>query len=445
MSDAEFEQSAPAPSAATVRQVTVAGPQLPSSGEFQPANALRLAHTIDLRQNRIVQLAGMLSAAIISTLIAGLWFGQFSKTETARGMVASSRGFSRLDAPKAGFIKQVFVNQGDRVEAGTPVYLLGLGEANSGGDSAVAAEIRALTESRADHLSEIDRDAAFVAKAREQQNAMAKDEKDLNSALDTQEKSVQQALTQAGQKLQRIRQFVKQGYATRDVEDSYERSYFDYERQMTEIKVKRVEYKRQSSEKQRELFSLLADKDTQMTNAKIAINSIDARIGRLKTESALEIQAQSAGQVLAVAGKVGDSVEAGQFVAAVGDDNAEPLIVLDAPARATGLVKVGQKVVLKYDAFPFKTFGIQHGVVTSISSSAVRAPATEGDRGLDPRPVTRQSLYRIEVRPDSNDIEAYGEKKKITIGSTLSADIIIEKRRLIDWVLDPIRAMQGRT
>ena len=240
MSDAEFEQSAPAPSAATVRQVTVAGPQLPSSGEFQPANALRLAHTIDLRQNRIVQLAGMLSAAIISTLIAGLWFGQFSKTETARGMVASSRGFSRLDAPKAGFIKQVFVNQGDRVEAGTPVYLLGLGEANSGGDSAVAAEIRALTESRADHLSEIDRDAAFVAKAREQQNAMAKDEKDLNSALDTQEKSVQQALTQAGQKLQRIRQFVKQGYATRDVEDSYERSYFDYERQMTEIKVKRV-------------------------------------------------------------------------------------------------------------------------------------------------------------------------------------------------------------
>jgi membrane fusion protein len=102
-------------------------------------------------------------------------------------------------------------------------------------------------------------------------------------------------------------------------------------------------------------------------------------------------------------------------------------------------------VVLKYDAFPFKTFGIQHGTITSISSSAVRAPATEGDRGLDPRPVSRQSLYRIEVRPDSDEIEAYGEKKKITMGSTLSADIIIEKRRLIDWILDPIRAMRGRT
>eukprot|EP01035_Chromulina_nebulosa_P036690 gene36690-49451_t len=81
-----------------------------------------------------------------------------------------------------------------------------------------------------------------------------------------------------------------------------------------------------------------------------------------------------------------------QFVAAVGDANAEPQIVLDVPARATGLIKPGQKVVLKYDAFPFKTFGIQHGTITSISSSAVRAPASEGDSGLDPRPVSRQSL-----------------------------------------------------
>ena len=90
--------------------------------------------------------------------------------------------------------------------------------------------------------------------------------------------------------------------------------------------------------------------------------------------------------MLAITGKVGDSVEFGQFVAAVGDADAEPLIVLDAPARATGLIKVGQKVILKYDAFPFKTFGIQHGTVTSISASSIRAPATQGDSGLDPRP-----------------------------------------------------------
>ena len=29
--------------------------------------------------------------------------------------------------------------------------------------------------------------------------------------------------------------------------------------------------------------------------------------------------------------------------------------------------------------------------------------------------------------------------------ATLTADLIVERRRLIDWVLDPIRALRGRT
>ena len=73
------------------------------------------------------------------------------------------------------------------------------------------------------------------------------------------------------------------------------------------------------------------------------------------------------------------------------------------------------------------------------------SPRGSANLSTDPRPVERQSLYRIEVKPDSNEVEAYGETKRLKIGSTLSADIVVERRRLIDWVLDPIRAMQGRT
>ena len=39
---------------------------------------------------------------------------------------------------------------------------------------------------------------------------------------------------------------------------------------------------------------------------------------------------------------------------------------------------------------------------------------------------------------------AYGKERPILIGSTLSADVVVEKRRLIDWVLDPVLAMRGR-
>jgi len=409
-----------------------------------PTQSSRIDHTIDLRQNRTVLIMAALAISSVCALFAGLWLGHFSKTEAVRGIVSATQGFARLDAPKAGLIKEIYVKQGDQVTAGTPIFMMAMSEATSGGLSAAAAEVQALNQSRANLVAEMERAAAFLKGAGEQQSALERDQKALIVAIDNQEKSIEEALTEARNKVKRIKGLVQEGYATRDVLDSYERSQFDYERQLTEVKLRRVEYTRQETEKKRDFAILLADKESQRTNAAAQINTIDSRLALLKTESSRQVQAQSSGQVLAIAAKVGDSVASGQFVAAVGDATAEPIVVLDVPARATGLIEAGQKVVLKYDAFPYKTFGIQHGTITSVSSAAIRAPEAKGDIGLDPRPISLQSLYRVEVKPDSNEIEAYGEKKKISLGSTLSADIIVERRRLIDWVLDPIRAMRGR-
>jgi multidrug efflux pump subunit AcrA (membrane-fusion protein) len=112
-------------------------------------------------------------------LLAGLWLGHFSKTESARGVVSATHGFSRLDAPKAGFVKAVYVKQGDQVTAGMPIYLLGMGEANSGGESAVVAETRTLIQTRANHVAEIERAVAFLQGTREQKLSLARDQKAL--------------------------------------------------------------------------------------------------------------------------------------------------------------------------------------------------------------------------------------------------------------------------
>lgn len=41
-------------------------------------------------------------------------------------------------------------------------------------------------------------------------------------------------------------------------------------------------------------------------------------------------------------------------------------------------------------------------------------------------------------------ITVYGEEKLLQIGMTLEADILHEKRRLYEWVLEPIYSMSGR-
>jgi membrane fusion protein len=161
------------------------------------------------------------------------------------------------------------------------------------------------------------------------------------------------------------------------------------------------------------------------------------------------VVAPTDGQVAGLYVQPGDSVTADQVVAILGDTLADPLVVLEVPARAIGLAKVGQEVVLKYDAFPFKTFGIAKGSIAVISGTPLRNPMlASADDGTGDAAgaaaAARQSVYRVEVRPESRTMRAYGIDEPIRIGSTLSADIVVERRRLIDWMLDPIRAMRGR-
>lgn len=421
------------------------GPASPES-PVQTIPAARVLETIDLRQDRSATVSALLVVVTVVAVGAGLWFGRFAQTESVRGYVAATGGFARLDAPRSGVISRIDVSQGAAVRAGQPLYALRMGTAASGGESAVETEIRNLQQTRRGYQDEIARADAFIVEATRQQEQIEADQAPFYASLAEQAKRNQAAAEKSRMAVRRIAAYVRQGDATRDLLEQHERTTFDYERQVADLHLRRMEYQRQDAERKRAFRELIVAKQSQKAAAQSQIEATDSRLAALRTEALLEIQAQRDGTVLALAGKVGDSVKPGQFVAAIGDAGAAPVIVVEAPARAVGLAKVGQRVVLKYDAFPFKTFGIHHGTISYISQAAIRGPITEEklDGGLDPRPVPLQSAYRIEIVPDRTDVDAYGERVPIRVGSTLSADIVVERRRLIDWMLDPIRALRGR-
>ncbi len=55
-----------------------------------------------------------------------------------------------------------------------------------------------------------------------------------------------------------------------------------------------------------------------------------------------------------------------------------------------------------------------------------------------------ERVYRVTVAIDHQTIEAYGKAVPLQAGMTLTADIILEKRSLIQWLLDPLLSLRGR-
>jgi membrane fusion protein len=107
--------------------------------------------------------------------------------------------------------------------------------------------------------------------------------------------------------------------------------------------------------------------------------------------------------------------------------------VLFASPEVVGLVRPGQRVRLMYDAFPVARFGAQQGVVTRVSTAAVPVRETEG-------PVR----YRVEVALERQSVAANGAEMPLQPDMTVKADVVLEKRSLLEWILQPLLAARAR-
>ncbi len=111
------------------------------------------------------------------------------------------------------------------------------------------------------------------------------------------------------------------------------------------------------------------------------------------------------------------------------------------PSAAIGFVRVGDPVLLRYQAFPYQKFGQYQASVVSIARNALSAAelATSGIQSASDR-----TYYRITVALKSQTVTAYGKPQALEAGMTLQADILQERRRLYEWVLEPLYSMTGK-
>jgi membrane fusion protein len=109
------------------------------------------------------------------------------------------------------------------------------------------------------------------------------------------------------------------------------------------------------------------------------------------------------------------------------------------PTRAIGFVRVGQEVRILYDAFPYQHFGTYRGRIIKVSQTILI-----GSDISTPVEIKEPS-YKVTVALDQPDIDAYGESIPLQPDMLLRADIILERRSLLNWLLNPLLGtrMQG--
>jgi hemolysin D len=127
------------------------------------------------------------------------------------------------------------------------------------------------------------------------------------------------------------------------------------------------------------------------------------------------------------------------------DDRVEVEAVLE--NRDVGFVEAGQRVELKIDAFPFTRYGLMSGIVLSVDRDAeaelVNQNAVQGSQRAADRTDNVESSERLRytvhigLRPGSLDVD--GRPATLLPGMSIKAEILTGKRRIIDFLLAPLR------
>ena len=148
-------------------------------------------------------------------------------------------------------------------------------------------------------------------------------------------------------------------------------------------------------------------------------------------ENFLRILAPVSGVVTRVAfTQAGDKIAANTPLVSIAPEDARTVLKLDINERDRGFLREGLAVKMKFSAFPYQRYGYIGGTLEYISPSTQAAGGT-GEPAA--------AVYKGNVSLDRNHFTVGEIDYPLRFGMAATAEIVVQKRRLIDFVFDPLR------
>lgn len=380
--------------------------------------------------------------AIIAVSIALFFvFGSYTKRETAQGELLPSRGVITLIPHTAGTVTDVKITEGETVKKGMVLMEISseLSTSQGGTWDTVIEQIQVQRSRLKNELLETTALNEETMKGLRSREAILQQQiKQL--ALLLPKKVRQEQLAQRLLDKQRMMQ--QEGYSSATMVEQQENAVLEASSALQELKRQQLDQQQQLAQITQQQQELPISARNQIHELEVRLSSLEQSLAENESRRSITLRAPQDGTIGTVLPHMGQVVSAGQSVISMLPENSRLEARMLVSSRAIGFIQAGQRVVLRYQAFPYQKFGQQYGHVKDVSRTALTPQEVAGLTGNNN--VTEQQ-YRVLVSLDQQHITAYGKKELLRPGMAVEADFLIENRRLIEWVLEPLFALSKRS
>jgi len=339
-------------------------------------------------------------------------------------------------SPTNGVVGRLFPEEGDQVNADDALSLIDVPRVTAAGSDALTV-IREGLETRRDSLAELGRSQAAQIDAQIQgigrQRAAAQHElAQIENEISTRREQVRIGR----ETTQRYQLVADQKYVSQVQVNQQQQSLLELVNAQQGLERQATSIRRTLAQLDQSLRELPAQRRGLLASASRDLALLDQERVQQEANGELLVRAPLAGLVANRLIEPGQAVQTGQPLLSLLPKGSRLQAQLLVPSAAVGFIEPGDKVLLRYQAYPYQKFGHHGGKVIRVSRSAI-APAGGDAQGAEP-------YYRVLVDLDEQSITAYGQQEPLRPGMRLDADILGERRKLYEWVLEPLYSLRGK-
>lgn len=387
------------------------------------------------------------AVAAAATVVGYLYLGEYTRKARVAGVLVPDRGVIRLVTPETATVVDRPAREGATVRQGDVMFVLSVDRGTTTGDAQASVQ-QSLAAKERSLQGALQQQADLLEAQRQALERQLADRRGELVQLETEARLHRQRLALAQQALARLESLQADNYISSAQVQAKSEEVLGVQAQLQGLE-------RQRATQVREIGVLEAARRELPLRSQTATGELERDLATVAKEAAeaesrqrIVVRAPTDGVVGAVLAEPGQSVTPAAALASLVPAEARLQAHLYAPSSALGFVRPDQSVLLRYAAYPYQKFGHQLGHVLQVS----RTPLQAGELSGVPlagvantySTVNGEPLYRITVALDRQTVDAYGQAQALTAGMQLEADVQLDRRRLIEWLFEPLLGLTGR-
>jgi len=362
--------------------------------------------------------------------------GTYTRKEQAPGVVVPSRGVIRIIPKRDGIIQRIHFKVGNSVVKGDSLFTVNTDKQLPEGTTATKSAIQKIEQTKTaitKQQSNAKEEAAFKTK-RLQSQIQSLEERvfRVGEQIDTQIKAVELEKNL----LKNYKNLFNQEAASSLELNRQEKQHLIAIRTLQVLSDEKENFQAEKRDKELQIDSIKIATQKELSLLEEKLSFTEQSLNKEISNEKFIIQAPVSGQIASIIANHGQSINNQQALATLLPEGTRLEVKLYISPKAIGFIKSGQKVKLRYESFPYQKFGSHEGKITDISSSVVLA------KDLDFPIIQQKSAFVATVEIEKDFFIYDGQIISLQPGMISSTDIILENRKIWEWILEPLISLK---